>query len=407
MLPDEDFSPEDYNRIQLRDVKFDFAVKNPWTAEQFPELAEWLQENRVPLDLFRQASTRSRFYQPLINPTGDRSLAGVLLELSQAQRLLAKSISVSAMQHAGDGNIAKAFEETIAIRRQARFANQSVIGMEYIVGCSIELIAIEAEWKIAASGKATSEQLLNYRNQVDALPKMDSPANCFRHGERYLTLESYIDFARDRNGVRDALRNRFNDRFFFASADWGAAMRHSNPFFDRITQAMESDSVYAGYNKLYDLELDRSLYTTNPITTYLGGRKAKGRFMAAILLRVGPAMPMYFWYYQPFSKIRAMHDLGQVVFSLEAYKLDHGEYPDQLDQLVPGYFEEEVPDDIYVEKPLRYERTAERYLLHSLGPDGKENREPREREHYEPDDIYPEIETENWMEIEESLLRAE
>ena len=100
-----------------------------------------------------------------------------------------------------------------------------------------------------------------------------------------------------------------------------------------------------------------------------------------------------------------MHDLGQVVFSLEAYKLDHGEYPDQLDQLVPGNLEK-VPDDIYVEKPFLYEKTAERYLLHSLGPDGKENRELKERERYEPDDIYPEIETENWMEIKTELLRA-
>ncbi|HLV80775.1 MAG TPA: hypothetical protein VKT32_10855 [Chthonomonadaceae bacterium] len=59
--------------------------------------------------------------------------------------------------------------------------------------------------------------------------------------------------------------------------------------------------------------------------------------------------------------------------ALRAYDAEHGDYPQSLSQLVPGYLAR-VPDDPFaLHAPLRYRRAGTKYLLYSLGPDGKDD----------------------------------
>jgi hypothetical protein len=44
------------------------VTAQPWTAEQFPEVAKWLEENREPLELVIAASKRPNFYLPIVSP---------------------------------------------------------------------------------------------------------------------------------------------------------------------------------------------------------------------------------------------------------------------------------------------------------------------------------------------------
>ncbi len=55
--------------------------------------------------------------------------------------------------------------------------------------------------------------------------------------------------------------------------------------------------------------------------------------------------------------------------ALERYKRAHGEYPGQLEALVPEYVGA-IPPDMLTGAPLRYKRHAEAYILYSLGEDG-------------------------------------
>jgi len=61
------------------------------------------------------------------------------------------------------------------------------------------------------------------------------------------------------------------------------------------------------------------------------------------------------------------------MLALRAYKLDHGAYPATLAALAPGYLQA-VPDDPFaLSGPLRYKRLSAKYLLYSVGPDGKDD----------------------------------
>jgi hypothetical protein len=65
-------------------------------------------------------------------------------------------------------------------------------------------------------------------------------------------------------------------------------------------------------------------------------------------------------------------DLARITLLLEAYRIEQGEYPVSLDRLTPKYTKE-LPGDVYSDAFLIYRRDGERYLLYSVGPNGKDD----------------------------------
>ncbi len=57
--------------------------------------------------------------------------------------------------------------------------------------------------------------------------------------------------------------------------------------------------------------------------------------------------------------------------ALHAYKLQHGDYPRQLADLMPEFVS--TVEDSFSGKPLIYRRTDAGYLLYSVGGDGKDD----------------------------------
>lgn len=66
--------------------------------------------------------------------------------------------------------------------------------------------------------------------------------------------------------------------------------------------------------------------------------------------------------------------LQATALALHAYRLEHGEYPIRLTGLVPTYLSEAPPDPFFPPKKLHYRKLPGRkYLLYSVGPDGKDD----------------------------------
>jgi hypothetical protein len=86
------------------------------------------------------------------------------------------------------------------------------------------------------------------------------------------------------------------------------------------------------------------------------------------------------------STISAYHDTRSaflvIALAVRAFKIERGDYPNDLAELVPEYLSE-VPIDPYSDnQPLRYKRQDGDFLLYSVGPDCRDdggrpwNREP-------------------------------
>jgi hypothetical protein len=63
-----------------------------------------------------------------------------------------------------------------------------------------------------------------------------------------------------------------------------------------------------------------------------------------------------------------------MAFALAAYRADHGNYHETLDQLVSKYIAE-VPDDIFADKPtaIRYRRDGDAYVMWNAGFNGTDD----------------------------------
>jgi hypothetical protein len=68
----------------------------------------------------------------------------------------------------------------------------------------------------------------------------------------------------------------------------------------------------------------------------------------------------------------ALLRVAATALAVEQWRVEHGEWPESLEQLVPGLLEE-VPEDPYSEDKLVYRRTGDGVVVYSVGPDGAED----------------------------------
>ncbi len=66
---------------------------------------------------------------------------------------------------------------------------------------------------------------------------------------------------------------------------------------------------------------------------------------------------------------KANHEALMTVLALKRYRLDEGEYPETLQELVDADYMTALPDDPYAEGPLKYERRGDDFILYSFGED--------------------------------------
>ena len=360
---------------QLSD-QYDFATKNPWAAEQFPELAQWLDQNSKPLELIRAATLRPRYYAPVFDNTEVPTVLGAGSELVHRNRELARALSISAMKHLGENDAVAAFSETLAIRRTARLTDQGPSLVDGFMAIALETLATEAELKIIVSGRATKQQLLDYRATIEQLPPLHRIYNRIDNAERFLVLDLMITFGRGEldhekyMGSEGGIRLGLLGRMIFAYADWNTALTLTNDVFDRIVEATKQETFKLRKEAFTAIETEFEDVVTELLDAKVmagivfGGRRVRGKhagkLMSALMLT-----PMFAALVAE-SRAIGMHRFSLIAISLELYKMDHGEYPRSLDELVPDYCES-VPLDPFTEEPFHYTRKDKTYLLYSVG----------------------------------------
>ena len=77
--------------------------------------------------------------------------------------------------------------------------------------------------------------------------------------------------------------------------------------------------------------------------------------------------------YWSFTRQETRNTLAFVAMALHAYKLYHNRYPENLSDLTPRYLQNIPADPFGKGKPLRYRHSGDKYLLYSVGPDGKDD----------------------------------
>jgi hypothetical protein len=59
--------------------------------------------------------------------------------------------------------------------------------------------------------------------------------------------------------------------------------------------------------------------------------------------------------------------------ALRSFQIEHGTYPESLDEMVPIYLSRVATDPFARGDTIRYRRQDNSYVLYSIGPDGKDD----------------------------------
>ncbi len=65
--------------------------------------------------------------------------------------------------------------------------------------------------------------------------------------------------------------------------------------------------------------------------------------------------------------------LLMVALALRAYRAERGRYPARLEELTPVYLKKIAADPFALQGTVKYRRTGDKYLLYSVGPDGRDD----------------------------------
>jgi len=365
--------------------QYDAAESRPWTHQQYPDLARWLEANEKPLQVAIEATARPRYYVPSTTKgTYPMLIAAWWQAMRKSRTVIARALIARAMLRVESGQIDAARADLIACHRLARLLSQGPGLDDALRGISIDGMAFRGDVALVHFGKPSPEQARRMLADLAALPPLSPVAEKIDWCARFIFLDTATLVARrgptalavlavdDENPNCKAIESIVTDE----DVDWNIVMRTCNAHYDRLVAAMKHPDVAKSIEAVEELpgELKQLIaeaeYPKSTLRALFAG--AEGRIIASrdlgnrLLGLMGPNGIML-----PHVEYRGAveRQLGRCAVALGAHRAIHGAYPQKLAELDAGD-DQPLLEDPSTGHPFRYRRTGDGFLLYSVGLNG-------------------------------------
>jgi hypothetical protein len=369
----------------IYDVGYQLSQR-PWKADDCPPLAEWLKAHEKHLAKVAQAVQRPEYFNPLVThrPAGESSnLIGALLPSVQKCRELSLALSMRAMLNIHAGKFERAWDDILTCHRLGRLISRGATLIESLVGYAICLTAANATITYIEHARWDAQQALAHLREIQQLPPFAPLADKIDLGERLTGLDSLQMIRRGGlaalNGTVVENEKPIPDaQKALEMLDWAVMMQTVNKWYDRMAAAMRQKDRAAREKEFQKIEDDfqaakKELANEEKIKKLLegpdGGQVVAKSIANTLMSLLAPAIRKV---YAAQERAEQVARNVQIAFALAAYQKDHGKYPERLTDLAPKYLPQ-VPDDLFSNRPLMYRRTAQGYLLYSVGHNGQDD----------------------------------
>jgi hypothetical protein len=363
------------------------ALRRPWTAKQYPRVADWLKANEKPLAVVLEATKRPQYFSPLV-PTrsekGSSGLIGALLPNVQKCRELAQALTVRATLAVSEGRLEDAWRDLLACHRLGRLVARGATMIEVLVGIAIDTMASNADVvlleRAATDTPGDAKTIRAWLGDLQRLSPLSSVADKVDRCERFAFLDMVMMVARGGPTVLENLSGEGPPKqadpqmkHAMDSVDWDPALRLANRWYDRMAAALriKDRAEREQQLNLIGKELDElvkksrergvlgKLLAPFTMTPQKMGEQI-GQIMVALLV------PAFHKTQQASDRSEQIQRNLHVAFALACYRREHGRYPDKLDALAPTYLKD-VPQDIFSGEGLKYRPKENGYFLYSIG----------------------------------------
>ena len=368
------------------------AAKRPWSKQEFPQVAAWLDANEKPLALMIEASKRPRRFDPLVGGRG--MLIAVLPPALQPYREASRALAARAMLRLNDGRVEDSWEDLLACHRLARLCAEGPTFVDYVVGVGLDGISCSAE-----QGMLQQTQLSAATGRENArrsrLSARHAP-HCGRDRDRralQLSRQHWLGIAREgAHGLTqsaqyaglgaDSPEQKAYQKSVYEAAgagpiDWDSILRLGNANYDRIVDSIRKSTrpERKAIADEFDLRIRKNMTETQGILrTGLDKSADRRKVVSDALGHILCGLFISGLHMVSDAEDRGLmrFDLTKLAFALAAYRAEHGAYPAKLAELTPKYVAT-IPKDRFNDGDLHYSLQGGGYLLYSVGPNGKDD----------------------------------
>ncbi len=345
--------------------------RQPWTAQEYPELAAWLAEQAEPLALISQASHRPHSYFPLVSADDPPFVVTMHTPRVTSFRVARDALLARAMLRLSEDDIAGARADATAIYFLGQVRSPFLIS--HLINCGMAHVAFEIDTAIIASGKLSPDDARAMLADCLARPPLPDVIEALED-ERMMFLDSVMMLYR---AVRQAAPVQDDSGPDLSVIDWDYLLRCGAAFYTEwlVTAKLPYPERHLKESQTVD-QMDRELAEGKTLLLVKAcfhgitlNQRAARKMNTEVLARqlITMLTPEFANLHTRHEEIQTRGQLVLLALAAKVYHADHGDWPRELADLAPEYLPA-IPADRFTTQPLVYERTDDGVRIYSLGP---------------------------------------
>jgi len=339
-----------------------------------PRVAEVLARHRSTLDVIRRAADIDvcRFHRDWTRPSID-----MLLPEMQSLREAARLLSLAARREAADGNLPGALRDVVRLQQMGRHAAAEPMLISSLVGVAIDTIALDTLTEVLPRLRKADLPALDaedIRDLVATVPAITRPF----YGEEAFGLATLADIA---DGRLDPAA--LNQAFSFSKVGgvmpvWSSQL--AMPVLSLFRSFLLPNDI-AGYRSImnrYQAQMTSHKCYADVMTSSKEIEEeirnhSPGMLSSLLVPALGSVVRVH-------AEAEARHRAAAVLVAATRQRLETGDLPASLDELVPDPLSTVPRDPFTADQPLLMKRGNDSLLVYSVGHDGEDDGGPARRD---------------------------
>ena len=303
----------------------------PWTLEEFPMLADWVNEIDVPMDAIAEAIRKPIFFAPLLQDEGKNLVT--LMPDASLFRQFSRIYRTRALYRVGQGDIDGAIDDKLTIHRLGRLAAQNGRITSYLIANAIEGDAARIPIGANPEHPLTERQLQRLFDNLDVLPPR-RPVSDIYEQERLVALSCIQTFAKQgpqydslAGGAGPFTRglflmhgpNDFMSAYVSRTCNWNIVFRRMNEVYD----AIQAPNLRTKYHSL----VKPSTPSMFDMVWRLLSPNGRGTLAADYLINL--LVPDVEKVEETIRCSQCAENMQRLALAILLYRCENGEFPDE------------------------------------------------------------------------------
>jgi hypothetical protein len=309
-------------------------LDRPWTLEQLPMLADWVEEMDSPLNALAEMIRKPVFYAPFLHSqqsvvTGEPdNLTALTIPDAQLSRSIARLYQARAMYRAGKGDIDGAIEDTLTVHRLGRLVASNRGTIALLVGIAIEGMATAMLVGANPEHPFTEKQLRRILEGLDTLPPRAFRKDTYEF-ERLFALSIIQDVAAGKKNIDDVLDVEIISpvAVFLLKpfVDWNIVYRRVNEVYDALQEPPPLEKFHAMLEEAEQAAQDLTSWqrmTVRLLVSHKRFSNTVGNGFIAVLV------PMLDMFEEAARRLECSENMQRLALAILLYQCEHGKLPD-------------------------------------------------------------------------------